>query len=35
VISGSYDKTVRVWDVDSGTCVSVLEGHDDVSDLRS
>ena len=25
--SASYDKTVKVWDVSSGTCVQTLEGH--------
>ena len=28
-ISGSYDKTVRVWDLESGVCLKVLEGHTD------
>ncbi len=27
VISGSNDKTVRVWDVESGKCLSILKGH--------
>ena len=27
VVSGSYDKTLRVWDLDSGTSVATLEGH--------
>ena len=26
-VSGSYDKTVRMWDVASGTCTAVLKGH--------
>ena len=26
-ISGSSDKTVRVWDLESGECLKVLEGH--------
>ena len=28
-ISGSEDKTVRVWDLESGVCLKVLEGHTD------
>ena len=27
VITGSDDKTARVWDVATGECVHVLEGH--------
>ena len=27
VFSGSWDKTVRVWDVNTGECVHVLRGH--------
>lgn len=27
IVSGSWDKTVRVWDVESGTQQAVLEGH--------
>jgi len=27
VVSGSEDRTIRVWDVSSGGCVHVLEGH--------
>ena len=30
IVSGSYDKTVRVWDAQSGECVKTLEGHTDV-----
>ena len=30
--SGSYDKMVRVWDLVSGSCVHVLEGHEEVSE---
>ena len=29
VASGSYDKTVRVWDVQTGQCQYMLEGHSD------
>ena len=28
-ISGSDDNTVRVWDLESGECLKVLEGHTD------
>ncbi|HEX8999524.1 MAG TPA: TIR domain-containing protein, partial [Blastocatellia bacterium] len=27
VISGSYDNTVRVWELDSGRCLATLKGH--------
>lgn len=27
-VSGSYDKTVRVWDIVKGTCIHVLYGHE-------
>jgi small GTP-binding protein len=27
IISGSDDKTLRVWDADSGKCLATLEGH--------
>lgn len=27
-ISGSYDRTVRVWDIVKGTCLHVMEGHE-------
>ncbi|WOO79328.1 Cell division control protein 4 [Vanrija pseudolonga] len=27
-VSGSYDKTVRVWDIVKGTCIHVLFGHE-------
>lgn len=30
-VSGSVDKTVRIWDVGSGTCEHILEGHTDKS----
>ncbi|MBF0565137.1 MAG: serine/threonine protein kinase [Nitrospirae bacterium] len=29
ISAGTEDKTVRVWDVASGTCIFVLEGHED------
>jgi WD40 repeat protein len=32
VVSGSYDKTLRVWDVDTGECVRELKGHGSVSE---
>ena len=25
--SGSVDRTVRLWDVETGACVKTLEGH--------
>ena len=27
VISGSFDKTLRLWDVDSGDTIRIFEGH--------
>ena len=29
VVSGSADKSLRVWDVGTGQCVQVLRGHTD------
>jgi WD40 repeat protein len=29
VVSGGSDKTVRVWDVETGECLKVMEGHTD------
>jgi len=29
LVSASSDRTVRVWDVDTGTCEAVLKGHTD------
>ena len=31
IVSSSGDKTVRIWNSDTGECVRVLEGHSDVS----
>ena len=25
--SGSYDKTIRLWDLETGHCLCVFEGH--------
>ena len=30
IASGSYDTTVRVWDVQTGSVLQVLDGHSDV-----
>lgn len=27
VISGSYDTTIRIWDITTGECLRILEGH--------
>jgi WD40 repeat protein len=27
IVSGSADRTLRVWDVESGACVAILDGH--------
>ena len=29
IVSGSFDRTVRVWDAQSGECLRTLEGHSD------
>lgn len=29
IVSGSFDETVRVWDVKSGKCLKVLPAHSD------
>jgi WD40 repeat protein len=35
VISGSHDDTLRVWDIETGSCGRVLEGHQSVSGSHS
>ena len=36
VITGAYDKLIKVWDNETGECVKILEGHiDQVSALIS
>ena len=30
VVSGSYDKTIKTWDITSGSCLSTLKGHSDI-----
>ncbi|MBO5838211.1 MAG: hypothetical protein J6R06_00850, partial [Bacteroidales bacterium] len=27
IISGSYDKTIKIWDAITGQCLKTLEGH--------
>ena len=27
IISGSLDKTIKIWDINSGECLKTLEGH--------
>ena len=27
LISGSYDTTIKIWDINSGLCIKTLEGH--------
>jgi F-box and WD-40 domain protein CDC4 len=34
-VSGSYDTTVRVWDLITGQCKHVFTGHDQKGELRS
>ena len=33
VVSGSYDNTLKVWDLVSGRCLQTLSGHTEVSDV--
>ncbi|MEE1203610.1 MAG: hypothetical protein UHN59_04835, partial [Bacteroidales bacterium] len=33
IISGSKDKTIKIWDANTGECLKTLEGHSD--DVRS
>ncbi len=35
IVSGSSDKTLRIWNSTSGECEVVLEGHSDVSNIIS
>ena len=30
VVSGSDDKTIKTWDITSGSCLSILRGHTDI-----
>ena len=30
IVSGSYDKTIKVWDASDGTCVKTLRRHSDM-----
>ena len=30
VVSGSYDETIKTWDITSGSCLSTLREHTDV-----
>ena len=30
VISGSFDRSIKVWDIQTGQCIRTLEGHGDV-----
>ena len=29
LVSCSYDKTIKMWDITSGSCLSTLRGHSD------
>ena len=30
VVSGSSDNTIRIWDIEHGTCLRTLEGHEEL-----
>ena len=30
MVSGSSDNTIRLWDIEYGTCLRVLEGHEEL-----
>ena len=30
VVSGSSDNTIRLWDIECGACLRVLEGHEEL-----
>ena len=30
IVSASWDKTLKIWDVELGTCKATLEGHSDL-----
>jgi WD40 repeat protein len=34
IVSGSDDKNIRIWSIDTGECVNVLEGHTGVRNTR-
>ena len=29
IVSGAWDKTIRIWNLDSGNLINTLEGHTD------
>ena len=30
VVSGSSDNSIRIWDIEHGTCLRTLEGHEEL-----
>ncbi len=30
MVSGSSDNTIRIWDIECGACLRILEGHDEL-----